>query len=86
MMAFFIYGPPMATASFFQAIGKPVKALVISLSRQMFFLIPLAVIFSSFMGLDGALFAAPAADTLTFLLAFSLIFVELRSWKKNNMV
>ena len=86
MMAFFIYGPPMATASFFQAIGKPARALVISLSRQMFFLVPLAVTLSGIFGLNGALAAAPAADVLTFILAAALIIFEMKGWKRKNMI
>lgn len=86
MAVFFIYGPPMSTASFFQAIGKPVKSLLISLSRQAFFLIPLALILSNFFGLDGALAAAPIADTLTLLLAVILVVREFKFWKANNMI
>lgn len=85
MMMFFLYGLPMATASFFQAIGKPMKALAISLSRQVIFLIPLSFLLSSRNGLDGALYAAPIADFFTFLLAIILIFVEFRSWKRKGM-
>ena len=71
MLVFFIYGMPMVTSSFFQAIGKPSKALLLSLSRQAFFLIPLSLILSSKFGLKGALFSAPIADTLTFIVALS---------------
>lgn len=86
MGCFFVYGLPQVTASFFQAIGKPVKALCVSLSRQVLFLIPLAVLLSGQYGLDGALGAAPAADGLAFLLAAALLFAELRGWKKRGMV
>ncbi len=86
MIAFFVYGPPMSTSSFFQAIGKPSKALLLSLSRQAFFLVPLALILSSIYGLDGALAAAPIADLLTFILAVVLIATERQSWKKAGMI
>lgn len=86
MAAFFIYGPPMSTASFFQSIGKPYRALVISLSRQIFFLIPLSITLSGRIGLDGALAAAPVADALTFILAASLIISEFRSWRIKKMI
>jgi len=74
------------TSSFFQAIGSPKKALVVSLSRQVFFLIPLALFLSSRFGLDGALGAAPVADVLTFLLALILLMKEIRGWKKKGML
>ncbi len=85
MMAFFVYGLPTATASFFQAIGKPIKSLAISVSRQLLFLIPIATIFSSKYGLDGALLSAPIADILAFLLAVILITYELHIWKKKGL-
>ena len=86
MAGFFVFGLPNVTASFFQAIGHPKKALVVSLSRQVFFLIPLARILSSRFGLDGALGAAPIADLLTFILALILLVVEIKSWKKKGMI
>lgn len=82
MLAFFLYGLHMTTASFFQGIGKPVKALLIPLSRQAVFLIPLSIILSNAFGLDGALLAAPIADTLVFVLALTLALTEFRGWKK----
>ena len=74
------------TASFFQAIGSPVKSLMVSLSRQVIFLIPFALLFSAHFGMDGALGAAPVADVLAFLLAALLLKRELRGWKKKNMI
>ena len=86
MLGFFVYGLPNVTSSFFQAIGSPVKALTVSLSRQVFFLIPLALLLSSRFGLDGALGAAPIADGLTFLLAVTLLLKEGKGWKEKGMV
>ena len=86
MLGFFVYGLPNVTASFFQAIGNPPKALTVSLSRQVLFLIPLALFLSPRFGLDGALMAAPIADVLTFLLASTLLVKELQGWKKKGML
>ncbi len=72
MMAFFLYGLHMTTASFFQGIGKPMRAL----------LIPLAVLLSGRLGMDGALYAVPAADVLSFLLSGALAWMEFRSWRR----
>ena len=86
MAGFYVFGLPNVTSSFFQAIGNPKKALVVSLSRQVFFLIPLALLLSSCFGLDGALGAAPLADILTFALALTLLVKEIKGWKKKNMI
>ena len=59
---------------------------MVSLSRQVFFLIPLALVLSSRFGMNGALGAAPAADILTFLLALTLLVKEIKGWKKKNMI
>ena len=83
MLAFFLYGPPQITASFFQAVGKPMKALLVALARQVLFLIPLALLLSEGNGMDGALLAAPIADTLAFLLAIAMVSYEFFSWRKN---
>lgn len=85
MLAFFVYGFPMVTASFFQAIGKPINALAISISRQILFLIPLAIILSSQYGIKGSLISAPIADILAFLLAVILILYELNQWNKKGL-
>ena len=84
MMAFFLYGLHLTTASFFQGIGKPVKALAIPLARQGFFLIPLAILLAGQLGLDGALLAAPIADVLTFLLCLLLARREFSSWQQQG--
>ena len=52
---------------FFQAIGKGVKSAVISLSRQILFLIPAMVIFGATFGIHGILYAGPLADGLAFV-------------------
>ncbi len=86
-LAFFIYGPPQTTVSFFQAIGKPLKAMLISLSRQIVFLIPLStLVLAPAFGLDGALIAAPIADMLTFILSTLLVLLEFRKWKQMGML
>ena len=84
MMAFFLYGVHMTTASFFQGIGKPTCSLLISLVRQGVLLIPLALLLSRYWGLDGALFAVPIADVLTCLLCVALAWSEFRGWKKRG--
>lgn len=84
MMAFFLYGLHMTTASFFQGIGKPGKALSISLIRQAVLMIPLSMIFASKWGLNGALLAAPAADLLVFIFSLVLAVSEFRQWKKKG--
>lgn len=83
MMGFFVYGLHMTTASFFQGIGKPLKALLLPFLRQGVFLIPAALLLSNRFGLDGALIAAPLADIATFLISIAMAKSEFSDWKKK---
>ncbi|MDO4271745.1 MAG: MATE family efflux transporter [Candidatus Saccharibacteria bacterium] len=47
---------------FFQAVGNPVKASIVSLSRDIVLFVPLAICLPMAMGVEGVLYAAPAAD------------------------
>ena len=66
-------------AIFLQAIGKPVKSAIVTLSRQIVFLIPVAVVLPIYMGVTGVLWAGPVADGLAFILAFILIGFEIKN-------
>ena len=52
-------------ASYFQAIGKALPALLLSLTKQGFFLIPLILILPKFYGVWGVWIAFPIADVLS---------------------
>lgn len=66
-------------SGFFQSIGQPKKAVIISLSRQVICLIPMIVLLGSIFGQNGALFAVPVTDVISFSVALILI---LRACKK----
>ncbi len=73
-----IIGFQVIGSMFFQAIGKPVQSLLLSMSRQILILIPLLFILPRFLGLDGVWLAGPAADLGSTLLTGVLLFIELR--------
>jgi putative MATE family efflux protein len=52
-------------AAYFQAAGKATKALLLTLSKQGFFLIPLILILPQFFGIFGVWVAFPIADVLS---------------------
>ena len=68
----------------FQAIGKSFKSAVISLSRQILFLIPAMFTFGKLLGIKGVLYAGPFADGLAFLISASLLVVEIKHFGKNK--
>lgn len=71
-------GIQIPTSIFFQAIGKPIKAALLSLSRQVLFLIPLILILPIFAGLEAILYAGPIADFSACTLAIILMVYEIK--------
>ena len=57
---------------FFQAAGKPVRAIVASLIRDIVCFVPLLIILPMFMGIEGILYAAPIADCIAMLVTILL--------------
>lgn len=77
-------GLQIPSGIFFQAIGKPVKSAVLSLSRQILLLIPGMIIFSSIFGLVGVLYAGPCADAVAFVLSSILLIAEVKKMGKEK--
>jgi putative MATE family efflux protein len=69
-------------AIYLQAIGKPAKSALLSLSRQIIFFVPAAIILPIFMGVTGVLWTGPVADGLAFILSLALIVYERKQLKK----
>lgn len=69
-------------AIYLQAIGKPIKSAVVTLSRQIVFLVPVALLLPKAMGVVGVLWAGSAADALAFILALAMIVYEMKKLKK----
>ena len=71
-----------ASSIFLQSIGKPVKATILSLSRDVVFLVPGIILLSSVFGVTGMLWAAPIADVLSLLLTVLLVSHEYQYLKR----
>lgn len=71
-----------STAIYLQAVGKPVKSAAVTLSRQIIFLIPVAIILPKIMGVTGVLWSGPVADGLAFILSLMLIIYEMKKLKQ----
>ncbi len=65
-------------AAYFQAIGKVTPALLLTLTRQGLFLIPLVYILPKYFGIDGIWMAFPIADTLSASVTFLALWRELK--------
>lgn len=58
---------------YLQSIGKPVKSMILSLSRDIVIFIPTLIILASIYGVVGMLWAALVADIVSFVLAIIII-------------
>ncbi len=81
-----IVGFQMVTANFFQSIGMPAKAIFMSLTRQVLFLLPFLLTFPHFFGVDGVWYSMPAADLLSSLVAAGMLISQYRkSYSKQPL-
>lgn len=78
-------GIQIPSGIFFQAIGKAQKSAVLSLSRQIIFLVPAMLILGNIFGIEGILFSGPVADGLSFIIAGTLIISEVRKLGKSDI-
>jgi len=85
MLAIF-NGVQIPSGIFFQAIGKSLKSAILSLSRQILFLIPAMIILGKIFKIKGVLYAGPLADALAFILSIILIIHELKIMKKPKSI
>lgn len=82
MMMTFINGIQPMSSGFFTSIGKAGLGILVSLTRQVIFLLPLILIFPLFMGIDGVMYAGPIADGAAALAALFCAVRELRKMRQ----
>ena len=68
-LAFPIIGPAILVATTFQALGRGFPSLVLSFSRQIILLLPLAWVFSRTGSLESVWYAFPISEGIMFLVA-----------------
>ena len=81
-LCFPIIGVQMVTGNFFQSIAMPNKAIFISLSRQLLFLLPCLIILPQFWGTKGVWFSFPVADALASIISITML---VKHYRKSNL-
>ena len=81
-LLFPIVGFQMVTGNFFQSIAQAGKAIFLSLSRQLLFLVPFIVIFPHFWGINGVWISLPASDLVSSVISGCLL---VHYFKKHKM-
>ncbi|MCH1609639.1 MAG: MATE family efflux transporter [Flavobacteriaceae bacterium] len=75
-----IVGIQLIGAAYYQAIGKALPALLLTLTRQGFFFIPLLYILPGFLGIDGVWIAFPIAELLAAIVTGGFLIYELKKY------
>lgn len=78
MPMFWMVGFQIIATTFFQSIGKAWKSIILSMARQVIFLIPLLMILPRHMALDGVWTSFPVSDFLATVVTATLIGWQLR--------
>ena len=84
LLVFVVVGSQISISQFFQSIGIAWKAMFLSLSRQVLFLIPAMLLFSRFWGLDGVWYAAPFSDFVAAVTAWLFLWYHVKNMKSKN--
>jgi Na+-driven multidrug efflux pump len=77
-------GMQMTLMTTFQATGKAVRAMLISLGRQCILYFPLLFILNGALGFDGYIYAQPTADVLTTVAALLMSISFIREMRARH--
>ena len=80
----FINGIQPMSSGFFTSIGKAKLGMIVSLTRQILFLLPLILILPLFVGIDGVMYAGPIADLAAAVITIWFVFRQFRDMKKKE--
>uniref|UniRef100_UPI004055D255 MATE family efflux transporter n=1 Tax=Acetatifactor sp. TaxID=1872090 RepID=UPI004055D255 len=72
------------TSTFFTSIGKAIKGVFLSMTRQIIFLLPLILFLPTLWGIEGILVAGPIADGLAGITAVIMVMGEFRKMRKEE--
>ena len=81
MLVFFVVGSQAVITNFFQCIGKVKVSIFLSLSRQLFLLLPMAYVFPMFWDLDGVWYSMPASDFGSFAMTIPMLMWYMKKLK-----
>ncbi len=79
-----VVGFQVISASYFQAINKAGRAILLNLSRQVILLIPLLLLLPLWFGFDGIWIAEPVADGLSVFISLAFLIPEMRRLSRKG--
>ncbi len=79
-----IVGFQMVTSNFFQSLGLARRAIFLSRSRQLLFLIPSLAILPGFFGVDGVWISMPVSDAIASIVAALMLASLIRKFRAET--
>jgi putative MATE family efflux protein len=77
-----LIGYQVVNGAYFQSVGKPKQAMILTVTRQLLILIPALLILPRFFQLDGIWIAVPVSDSISAILSGVFLVNEMRNLKK----
>jgi len=84
MLVFPVVASQAVITNFFQCIGKVKVSIFLSLTRQLFMLLPMAFVFPLFWGLNGVWYSMPASDFAAFAMTIPILMWYLKKIKAKR--
>lgn len=84
LVVFWVVGFQIVATNFFMSIGNAGKAIFLSLTRQVLFLIPFLIILPRYMHLDGVWASFPASDILATVVTAAMILCQIHHIYRNK--
>lgn len=74
----------VTATQFFQSLGMGMRAMLLSISRQILFLVPLLLTLPNFYGIKGVWLTMPISDTCSGVLGVIMITLQFRWFRKEQ--
>ena len=81
-LSFPVVGFQMVASNFFQSIGLAKRAIFLSLTRQLLFLLPCLYFLPQIMGVEGVWASMPVSDFIAFVVAAIMLWYLFRQFKR----
>jgi putative MATE family efflux protein len=86
LITYCLVGYQTVAIVFFQSIGKAHLSIILSVTRQVIFLIPLLLILPKYFGVTGVWITMPISDLAAFIATIILMNYERKKFKQNGMI
>ena len=84
-LTFWMVGFQIVGTNFFQSLGMAGKAVFLSLTRQIIFMIPMLFILPPIFGLDGVWGCYPVCDFAAAIVTACMLFWQIKKIKSNKL-